>query len=367
MIYLDNAATSFPKPRSVIKAVDKCLKKYCANSGRGSHKLAIKTAEAIYSARESVCRLLSINDTNRVVFTQNATHAINLAIMGLIPSNAHVLISDLEHNSVLRPIKRLSETKGVTFSIFATNGDIEKNILKEIRKDTKAIVCTLASNINGKEIPLNILSRIAKQKDFILIVDASQLIGHKSIDLSQNHADALCAPGHKGLFGIQGSGILVLKDNNIEPLLYGGSGTESKNDKMPKNLPERLEAGTLNAPAIVSLRAGIDTILNYELEFIEYRLKKLSMLFKERLYSINDLEIFSESNGIISFRSSRSTPSEIDNLLTARSICVRSGFHCAPLAHKTLGTFNNGLVRVSLSVFNTPSDADALYKALKSI
>ena len=150
-------------------------------------------------------------------------------------------------------------------------------------------------------------------------------------------------------------------------MLYGGSGTESKNDKMPQNLPERLEAGTLNAPAIVSLRAGIDTILNYELEFIEYRLKKLSMLFKERLYSINDLEIFSESNGIISFRSSRSTPSEIDNLLTARSICVRSGFHCAPLAHKTLGTFNNGLVRVSLSVFNTPSDADALYKALKSI
>ena len=213
MIYLDNAATSFPKPQSVIKAIKECIQKYCGNPGRSTHKMSVKTSEKVYEARERIAEFLGLDVPENVVFTQNATHSLNLAIKTTIKPNTHVLISDIEHNSVLRPIYALKQKTGVRYSIFATDGDIRKSIVSKIENDTKYIVSTLASNVIGREVPLDILSGISKDYGLTLIVDASQLIGHKKIDLSKNQCDVLCAPGHKALFGIQGIGFCIFSDN----------------------------------------------------------------------------------------------------------------------------------------------------------
>ena len=278
------------------------------------------------------------------------------------------MISDLEHNSVLRPIHKLHKTKGIDYSVFSTSGDIAENIKKCIKPTTKAIVSTLMSNVSGKEIPLEILSKIAKKHNLLLIVDASQLIGHKKINLSKNPCDALCAPGHKGLFGIQGAGFLVFgKEIPTQTVIEGGSGNESKNPGMPKNLPERMEAGTLPTPSIVAVRAGIEYINKLGLHYIEEKNKMLTDIFHESLKQIDGIELFGSENGIISFRFRDKESSVIASELDRFGICIREGLHCSPLAHRTLGSYNTGLIRVSLSIFNKESDAEHLVKALREI
>ncbi len=367
MIYLDNAATSFPKPRNVIKATEDCIHKYCANPGRSSHKLAERTAEEIYRTREAISGILSFNTPENICFTANATYALNIAIKSIITSKCHVLISDIEHNSVLRPVHALKENLGVEYSIFSSNGDIEKNIEALIRKDTFAVISTLMSNVTGEEIPLSILSKIAKKHNLKLIVDASQIIGHKDINLSENHCDALCAPGHKGLFGIQGCGFAVFyKDIPEKSVIEGGSGHDSKNLYMPTSLPERFEAGTLPSPSVISLRAGIDFINSYTLQGIDEKIKELTEIFVNRLCDISDIEIFGCKNGIISFRYKNKNIYDTASKLAKNGICIREGFHCAPLAHKKIGTYDTGLIRISLSVFNKKADADTLYKVLRT-
>ncbi len=366
MIYLDNAATSFPKPREVIKATSACIKKYCANPGRSSHKLAVKTSMEIYKAREAISDILSFNTPENICFTTNATYALNTAIKSIITSKCHVIISDLEHNSVLRPINKLKEKLGVEYSVFSTDGNLENNIEGVIRSDTFAIISTLMSNVTGHEIPLNILSGIAKKHKLILIVDASQIIGHKKLDLSLNPCDVLCAPGHKGLFGIQGCGFAVFGSTvPKETFIEGGSGYESRNLFMPDALPEHFEAGTLPSPSIVSISAGIDFINSYSLKGIEERINELTNYFKARIRDIKGLEIFGADNGIISFRIKNKNVSELSRYLENYGICTREGLHCSPMAHEKLGTAESGLIRVSLSVFNKKNDADILYKALK--
>ncbi len=368
MIYLDNAATSFPKPRSVIAATEECIKKYCANSGRSSHALAVKTSEEIYSAREAVSELLSLSEPQRVSFTLNATYALNIAIKSIVKDASHVLISDLEHNAVLRPLKKLCEKNGVTFSVFSTDGNIKENIINSIKMDTKAIICTLASNVTGEYIPLEILSEISEKFGLALILDASQAIGHKKIDLKKHRFDALCAPAHKALFGIQGAGFAVFSSDEFqETLIEGGSGNESKNGYMPKNLPEHFEAGTLPSPSIVALRHGIEYINSFGIENVERKLDSLTSLFCERITALNKIRIYSAKNGIISFNFQDQSSSAIARELDKSGICVRGGLHCAPLAHQKLGSLDLGLVRVSLSVFNGEKDCQALFKALKSI
>ncbi len=368
MIYFDNAATTFKKPKEVIKAVNNCLTKYCANSGRSSYKIAVETAEKIYEARESVARLLGLDTPERVVFGQNATHSLNLAILTTVEEGTHLLISDVEHNAVYRPVYSLWEKGIIDYSIFSSEGDIRKNITSLIRENTKYIVSNLSSNVTGKEIPLDILSKVSREFGLTLIVDASQLIGHKRLDLKTTPCDVLCAPSHKALFGIQGAGFAVISDNiKRTPIITGGSGSHSLLPYMPDELPERFEAGTLPSPSIISLLYGIRFIEKTGIENIEERLEYLSGAIIERLHSLKGVIIYEADNGVVSFNVDKVPCVSVSEELSRENVCVRSGWHCAPLAHKRIGTERIGTVRISLSYFNTIREVDAFYRKMRRI
>lgn len=368
MIYLDNAATTFPKPRSVIKDLNFCLKKYCGNPGRSSHKLSVMSSEAIYSARESVASLLSTKAAENVVFTYNATYALNLGIKTMIPSGSHVLTSDIEHNSVIRPLEALKNKGKIEYTCFCSEGNIEENIKKSLKSNTKAIVTTIASNVFGRQISLKTLSKIAAEYNLILIVDASQAIGHEVINLCDTPCDLLCAPGHKALFGIQGCGFAVFKDSTLrESFIEGGSGSDSTNLEMPTLLPERYEAGTLATPAIVSLRSGVEFIKSVGIEAINSRLTSLTLDLRERLSQIKGITVYPAGCGLLSFNLANAPSSYISSELDKHGICTRAGLHCAPSAHKLLGTLEQGAVRLSLSYFNTKGELDQFYRQIKQI
>ena len=365
MIYLDNAATTFPKPQCVIKEVTKCIEKYCANPGRSSHKMSLQASEEIYRAREAVSEFFCLKKPENICFTVNTTYALNLAIKTSITEKCHVIISDIEHNSVLRPISKLRRTLGIEYSVFSTNGNIEENIENLIKKDTKAIVSTLMSNVTGKKVPLSVLSKVAAKHQLTLIIDAAQLAGHEYINLEENPCSIFCAPGHKGLFGIQGCGFAVFcDDERRDSFIEGGSGADSKSLYMPDYLPERFEAGTLPTPSIVSLRAGIEFINSKGIGNVTKKLDRLTEIYSERISSVKGCKILGSGGGIIAFDVKDMLSSVVAQELDNKDIYVRSGLHCAPMTHEMLGSADKGLVRVSLSILNTEKDADILYKAL---
>lgn len=368
MVYLDNAATSFPKPSCVLKNTYRFIKNECGNSGRSSHELAMTTSRYIYESREAVARLLGLSDVEKVVFTQNATYALNLAIKTTVSENSHVLISDVEHNAVLRPLFAVSKKKNISYSIFSTVGDIESNIENLITENTKCIISSLVSNVTGKEIKLEMLSQISKKHGLILILDASQALGHINVDLYKNYCDVLCSAGHKALFGIQGVGFAVFLDNRIrETIVEGGSGSDSFNLNMPSSLPERFEAGTLSAPAVVSLLHGIKFVEKTGLDEIRYKLSKIENRYVEIIGNLSDCTLSGHGNGIISFNVKNLSSEAVAYELNDRGICVRGGFHCSPLAHTALGTEKTGAVRISLSYMNSIKETDKFYKAIKLI
>ncbi len=368
MIYLDNAATSFPKPRSVISDLNFCLKKYCGNPGRSSHKLSLMASEAIYSVRESVGEHLGIGNPENVVFTYNATYALNLAIKTYITRKCHILTSDFEHNSVTRPLEALRDRLGIEYTAFSTEGDVEKSIRNNIRADTAGIVTSIASNVTGDTVSPKILSKIAAEYNLFLIIDASQAIGHTRIDLSEVPCDVLCAPAHKALFGIQGCGFAVFKNNeHRDSFIEGGSGSDSRSPYMPELLPERYEAGTLSTPAIVSLGSGLKFISEIGIDNIEKRLSFLTRLLCERLEGIDGVKIYKSGSGILSFNLKNLPSSFVSGELDKYGICTRGGLHCAPTIHRRLGTMEQGAVRVSLSYLNTKNELDKFYRAMKCI
>ncbi len=368
MIYLDNAATTNKKPKSVYKAVSDSLKTFSANAGRGAHALSLRAAKTVYETREEICDFLDFSAPERVVFTLNATYALNMAIKGLIREKCHVIISDIEHNSVLRPIHKLQNTLGVNYSAFCSSAtNIYKEIESCIRPDTKAIVSTLASNVTGKEIPIDVLSEIAEKRGLKLIVDASQYIGHKKINLRETPCSALCAPAHKGLFGIMGLGFTVFGESEVDTLLEGGSGNLSKSPDMPNLLPERLEAGTLPTPAISALKEGIGYIKTVGFSEIESKSNRLTELCAEMILSVPGSVIYGKNLGIVTFNLNGFNSEEVCESLDEYGICVRGGLHCSPLAHKALGTTEYGAVRVSMSHFTKERELYALYRALKRI
>lgn len=368
MVYLDNAATTNKKPKAVYKAVSDSLKNISANSGRGAHALSLKASKKVYETREGICDFLNFSAPEGVVFTLNATYALNMAIKGLIREKSHVIISDLEHNSVLRPIHRLNKELGVCYTTFSSSAEnLYKEIESHVRSDTKAIVSTLASNVTGKEIPFEVLAEVAKKRGLKLIVDASQYIGHKEIDITKTPCSALCAPAHKGLFGIMGLGFAVFGDSEIETIVEGGSGNFSKSPEMPPHLPERLEAGTLPIPAIAALKEGIGYIKNVGYSEIESKSRRLTELCAEMILSVRGTVVYGKNLGIVTFNLKGFNSEEVCGLLDEYGICVRGGIHCSPLAHQTLGTSEFGAVRVSLSYFTKERDLYALYRALKRI
>ena len=368
MIYFDNAATTFPKPPSVINEVTRCLKEYCGNPGRSSHMLALAAAEKIYDTRELIAKFIGATSSENIVFTPNATYALNLAIKGTITERCHCIISDLEHNSVLRPLYKVADLYGCDISIYDSDIPPTKAITPLIRNDTKVIITTAASNVTGKIIDLKSISDISVRHGIKLIIDASQYLGHRCIDLSKLDYHILCSAGHKALFGIQGSGFAAFKSKqNMNTLIEGGSGIETFSRDMPELMPERYEAGTLFTPAIASLYAGIKFIDDIGIDNVCWHIESLTQRTREILDSFSNISVLGAENGIISFNKKDYSSAEISHLLNKSNIATRAGYHCAPLIHEKLGTKDSGAVRVSLSYFNTTKECDALYKAIKSI
>ncbi len=372
MIYLDNAATTFPKPARVTEAVTDCLTRYCGNPGRGAHPLSLACAEKIYDCRVALSDFLGIQAPERVLFTQNTTHALNLALKGLFRQGDHVLISELEHNAVRRPLCALRRERGISFECFPVVGlspaQIMDGISRRIRPNTAGVVCTHASNICSISLPLTEIGAFCHARKLLFVVDAAQSAGHLAIDIQQMRISALAAPAHKALYGIQGAGILLLGES-VEPipLFEGGSGIDSLSEEMPALAPERYEAGTLATPAIVGLLAGIAFVKECGLSNLCAWEKTLFRAARERLESIPALTVYErEAEGaVLLFNHAEYTPEEIARRLARENICVRAGYHCAPLAHEAIGTLARGAVRLGFGAFNTLADLDALWNALK--
>ena len=368
MIYLDNAATSFPKPRAVIRDLNFCLKKYCGNPGRSSHKLSIKAIEEIYNTRELIAEMIDAEGAEHIIFTYNATYALNIAIKSYVSEKCHIITSDFEHNSVIRPLESLKQSLGVEYSLIDTAKDIRTELNKALRPDTKGIICSICSNVFGRSLPLSVLSEFAKTNSLFLIIDASQALGHMHIDLKKTPCDALCAPGHKSLFGIQGCGFAYFKDKyRRKCLIEGGSGANSIDKEMPMLLPEGYEAGTLSTPAIISLGAGIRFINKIGLDEISSKLNAMTQSLYDRLRYIKEIDAYPVGCGLLSFNIKDISSSVIAKELDNAGICVRGGLHCAPSVHKILGTLGQGAVRASLSYLNSQGDIEYLYKVTREI
>lgn len=380
IIYFDNAATTFPKPRSVVTEVEQCIKHACGNPGRSSHALAMAAAEKIFACREQLAAFFGQSNPENVIFTLNATYALNMAIKGLIAPGDHVLISDMEHNAVLRPLEAL-KSQGVTWQTFPTvlegRALSDDEICAEIHARMLAerpslLICCHQSNLCSRALPVDRIGRLCRQNGILFLLDASQSAGHLPLSLSASGADVICAPGHKGLFGVQGCGFLLLSKRVFpRTLIEGGNGVDSLSPDMGELLPERLEAGTLPTPAIAGLCKGLQflsALTPWEVHTHEIAL--FNALY-DRLQSDSTLGAtvyLPEYPGSVLLFSLRGMASEaVGQALAQKGICVRSGFHCSALGHRTLGTPPDGAVRVSFSLFNRKRELDRLIAVLREL
>lgn len=380
MIYFDNAATTFPKPLYVSEEVYRCIRSYGGNPGRSGHSLSLKAAEKVYECRELASELFSLGDPTRVVFTHNTTESLNMAIKGLLHVGDHVIISDMEHNAVLRPIKKLHELGLIEYSVYSSGSERGQDKSKTIegiraliRKNTSLIVSVHASNICSAVMPIQDIGTLCREAGIYFIVDAAASAGHIPIDMAQMNINALCVPGHKGLYGPQGSGMLLLDKNTLpETVLEGGNGINSLDGDMSDILPERYEAGTLPTPAIAGLCEGIKAVKKSGIEHISRVERSLYSELFGRLKNMKGVTVYAPSHiGHTMLFNIDGIPSDaVGGELNKAGICVRSGYHCAPLAHSTLQTPDGGAVRVSFGMYNTKSEiaafCDEIYKISKS-
>ena len=376
MIYLDNAATSYPKPEEVYDSMMNHMKYAGANPGRSGHKMALEAGRAILKTRELIANLFNINSPMQIIFTSNATDSLNLAIKGVLKEGDHVITSSMEHNSVLRPITAL-EKKGVENTIVQCNSDggvYPEDIKNAIKSNTKLIALTHASNVIGTLMPIEEVGKIAREAGILFLVDAAQTAGVYDIDVEKMNIDLLALPGHKGLMGPQGTGILYIGENiDVMHFKEGGTGSKSEELIQPEMLPDRYESGTANAPGIAGLGAGIEFILKEGLDKIRNHEKELTRYFIEELNKIEKIKIYGPKDSekqasVVSINIGDEDSSEIAFILDKEfNIAVRSGLHCAPLAHKTVGSFEQGTVRFSIGYFNTKEDIDRALEALKDI
>ena len=372
MIYLDNAATSFPKPPKVLREVQRCLSTYCGNPGRGSHRLSNAAGEKVYEVRELLADFFGCENSENVIFTLNDTYALNLALKGFLRPGDHVIISNFEHNSVYRPICAMAECSLIKYSVFdALAPDTVGQIEKLIRPNTRAVIANHASNICSLTLPIKKIGKLCQERGLLFIVDSAQSAGHTDIDMGKMGIDVLCAPAHKGLMGIQGCGFLALRDGLPlpEPIIEGGSGVNSLEAQMPDQLPERLEAGTLPTPAIAALGEGIKFVRSVGTDEISRHSAQLFTLTLDRLSSLKGVKVYAPKHqGSTLLFSVNGIPSDtVSSHLDKNDICTRSGFHCCPLGHSALGTPEDGAVRISYGIFNRESDIDVLYRAVKDL
>jgi cysteine desulfurase family protein len=374
LIYFDNAATSGPKPDSVVQAVCDCLRNANANPGRSAHSLSIKAAEIIYRTRELIGELFHFPHTENIVLTKNATEALNVAIYGTLKSGDEVVTSSMEHNSVLRPLNYLKDKGMIELKIVKadTYGVVfPQQIRESITEKTRLVVITSASNVTGTKTNLAETYGITHAAGVKLLVDGAQGAGAMKIDLRKTPFDFLAITGHKHLFGPQGTGALIIKNpDEVSSFMRGGTGSLSEKTVHPDFPPDKFEAGTLNTPGYAGLIEGIRFILHEGIESIIKHEHQLTQYLLKKLLEIEEVEVYApeaDRVAIVSFNIKGVTASEVSHYLDAEwGICTRPGLHCAPEAHKTIGTFPKGTVRFSLSYLNTPEEIDTAVHALKS-
>lgn len=376
MIYFDNAATSFPKPKIVYDEIMDAMMNYGANPGRSGHKLAMKASRGMFSTRESISKLFNIKNPLDIIFTFNCTESLNVAIKGILKAGDHVIATSMDHNSVLRPIKSL-EKIGISNTIVM--GDKEgrinpEDIEKAIKEETKMIVTTHISNLTGTIIDIKEVGKIAKAHRLLYLVDAAQSAGVYSIDVEDMHIDMLAFPGHKGLLGPQGTGGLYIKRGiDMAESFQGGTGSISYSLTQPEVMPDKFESGTPNAPGIIGLGAGIEYILEIGIDNIRQKELKLTKKFMDEAGKIDGIKIYGpldmdQHAPVVSLNIKDADSSEVSYILNEEyNIAVRPGLHCAPLAHKTIATFEQGTVRFSFGYENTDEEIDLAIKALKEI
>ena len=376
MIYMDNAATSWPKPNTVYTRVLQTMKKYGANPGRSSHTMAVEAANLLLYGREMLCQLFNVSDPFRMIFTYNTTDSLNLAIKGTLKEGDHVITTSMEHNSVIRPLMHLANLGIETTIVPADSQGLvdPKDIEKSIKPNTRLIVTTHASNVTGTLMPIEEIGTIARNHGIYYLLDAAQTAGSLPMDLSKLPVDLVAMPGHKGLLGPQGTGVLYIREGvDLNQLKEGGTGSLSESIYQPDFLPDRYEAGTLNTPGIAGLGAGVEYILNYGQEKIMNHITNLEKLFLNAFSQIEGVKIYGPTNikmrcGIISINIWDRDSREIVNILSQRyNIATRGSLHCSPLAHDTIGTKEQGTVRFSPGVFTTLDEVKACIMAVGEI
>lgn len=372
MIYFDNAATTIQKPPEVEAAVLQAFRT-AGNAGRGAHEPTLTASRILYDAREKLAKLLGVSVPSRIAFTGNATEALNLAILGILKSGDHVITSVCEHNSVLRPLYQIEE-RGVELSFLGV--DEKGNLLYDrleslLRRNTRAVVITHASNVTGNVTDLERIAAFTKKHGLLLLVDASQSAGILSIRAEQTGIDVLCFTGHKGLLGPQGTGGIYVREGvEIAPLKTGGSGIHSYDRKHPAVMPTALEAGTQNCHGIAGLGAAVSYLLRTGVDTIGEKEKKLACRFAAGIQDFPGIRIYGDQNaqirtGIVSLNIEHEDSGRVSDILWEDyGICVRAGAHCAPLMHKALGTVEQGAVRFSFSHYNTEEEVDTAIRAI---
>lgn len=375
MIYLDNAATTMQKPQCVIDAVVAAMTSM-GNAGRGANEASLSASRVIYDTREKLCRLFGGDNPKQVVFTNNSTESLNIAIKGILDPGDHVITTMLEHNSVLRPLYEM-EKQGVRLTVVKSNreGKIDISELEAaIAEDTKMIVCTHGSNLTGNCVDVEAIGAIAEKKGVIFVVDASQTAGVFPIDVKRMHIDVLCFTGHKGLLGPQGTGGLYVREGvSIRPLKSGGSGVQTYSKSHPSQMPTALEAGTLNGHGIAGLHAAIQYLEKTGIDKIRETEQRLMWQFYEGVKEIPEVKVYGDFSSkercaIVTLNIGDYDSGEVsDALLTDYGISTRPGGHCAPLMHEALGTVEQGSVRFSFSHYNTEEEVETAIRAVKEL
>ena len=374
IIYLDNAATTWPKPQAVTDAIAGFYHNFTGSQGRAGHGMALKASREVFETRELLAELFNAPDSDRVIFTANATHAINYSLKGLLKKGAHVICSNMEHNAVYRPLKFLEKSGLIELTVIDFSTDDLFEFEKSIKPNTHAVITTHGSNVNGTILPIKKIGQICKDKDLTYIVDAAQTAGFIPIDMQREGIDILVFSGHKKLYGPTGIGGMCLNKNvDIETLIHGGTGSKSEWAEHPDFYPDKLEAGTPNTLGISGLKAGLKYITGLNINTVREEQSALINYFTEGLTQIEEARIYYPASynnrlPLVSLNVRDITSSELALILDKEyGIMTRAGLHCAPLAHKSLGTFPQGSVRFSIGLFNTRTDIDFTIESLKKI
>ncbi len=378
MIYLDNSATSYPKPECVINNIQEIIRKYGANSGRGAYEMALETTEQIYLSRKKIAEFFNLSKTENVIFTYNCTMALNMAIKGVAKKDSHFIISNLEHNAVLRPLEALKQKGICNYSVANVTDDVYstlRNFERLINKNTVAIVCTGASNVFGIIPPFKSLAALAHKYKLLFILDYSQMAGIVPLDLSNKNIDIVCCSGHKGLLALSGVGLLLINnDIDMDTIIEGGTGSNSERIFQPYEYPDMFESGTPNILGIISLLDSINflneikvnNVYKHEIQLLKYMQYNLIRENKVELYT----DLFDNKKyyaPILSFNVKNMHSEQVASLLSDDGIAVRAGLHCAPLAHKSFNTLKSGTIRVSPSIFTEKNHIDFLINSLRKI